>query len=357
MPEQVSVVGGGVVGLSVGTFLNLKGYDTQIYTKEIPYEDETPALASNYAAASVKPVVVDSDELGKMTRRSEGFFEVLERETDTVRQQKNFVVYEEGGGRPDHADALRGYETLKDHDGVVPRREGTDTGGYVHEVFFVEMPEYVPELLRWYRETGGKIQSKEVEKREVRTLDGDVVVNCTGYGNMFGDGNVVAKKGHLVHVETDGLVRDREGEVFSYTYYTDDGFVYAYPRKDCLVLGGSVYEGDVVDGGWVGEEADEKVQAGGVEVPRRIIEVNRELLRRTAGIDIEEYEKQGRFGYRPYRDGGVRTEKEKYDGKDVVHCYGHGGAGVTLSWLSANRVYNLVSGSSGFEYSVLDGLP
>jgi D-amino-acid oxidase len=44
-----------------------------------------------------------------------------------------------------------------------------------------------------------------------------------------------------------------------------------------------------------------------------------------------------RVGLRPARPS-VRVER---DG-DVVHCYGHGGAGVTLSWGTADEVSELV---------------
>ncbi len=37
-------------------------------------------------------------------------------------------------------------------------------------------------------------------------------------------------------------------------------------------------------------------------------------------------------GIRPYRNGGIRVAKEKIGNKVIIHNYGHGGAGVTLSW-------------------------
>lgn len=37
-------------------------------------------------------------------------------------------------------------------------------------------------------------------------------------------------------------------------------------------------------------------------------------------------------GLRPYREGGIRLEHEVVDGLQVIHNYGHGGAGLTLSW-------------------------
>ena len=47
-----------------------------------------------------------------------------------------------------------------------------------------------------------------------------------------------------------------------------------------------------------------------------------------------------RVGLRPARSS-VRLER---DGR-VVHCYGHGGAGVTLAWGCAAEVAGLVSGA------------
>lgn len=42
----------------------------------------------------------------------------------------------------------------------------------------------------------------------------------------------------------------------------------------------------------------------------------------------------------------VRLEAEKVEGRTVVHNYGHGGAGVTLSWGCAEEVVEIVSQSA-----------
>lgn len=54
------------------------------------------------------------------------------------------------------------------------------------------------------------------------------------------------------------------------------------------------------------------------------------VLRRVAGI-------------RPYREGSFRLEAERLAGKPWVHNYGHGGAGVTLSWGCAEAAIELLS--------------
>src|SRR6059036_1100400 len=37
-------------------------------------------------------------------------------------------------------------------------------------------------------------------------------------------------------------------------------------------------------------------------------------------------------GLRPHRDSGFMLKAEKLDAKTVIHNYGHGGAGMSLSW-------------------------
>lgn len=349
------------MGLTTGAFLETKGYDTRIYTKEVPYEDfGVHSLATNYAAASVMHTLAEVDDVGALTRVSNRFFSRLEKKTDAVRRQDDFELYEGTDySEPEYADSLLRYRTLHEYDGYVPSRGDAQksVSGYVHEIFFVEMPSYVPELIEAYRTEGGDIQRRKVEKDDIGELDGDTVVNATGYGNPFDDENLVAVRGHLVNVATDERVRDENGDDFSYTYYIDDdNFVYAYPRDDCLLLGGSKQVGDEVGDEWVGEETDDEVRLEGESVPRRIVEVNQELIESHCGVDITDYGMRGRYGYRPYREGGVRIEKDEYAGKEVIHNYGHGGSGITLSWYSANRVYNLLSGTSGFEYDILDGI-
>lgn len=51
-------------------------------------------------------------------------------------------------------------------------------------------------------------------------------------------------------------------------------------------------------------------------------------------------------GIRPYRRGGVRLEVEPLGDKVVVHAYGHGGAGFTLAWGSAEEVAARVSAAA-----------
>jgi len=49
-----------------------------------------------------------------------------------------------------------------------------------------------------------------------------------------------------------------------------------------------------------------------------------------------------RVGFRPFRKSGVRLDRGRLrDGRTVLHNYGHGGSGFTLSWGCANKVFQL----------------
>jgi glycine/D-amino acid oxidase-like deaminating enzyme len=48
-------------------------------------------------------------------------------------------------------------------------------------------------------------------------------------------------------------------------------------------------------------------------------------------------------GLRPFRDRSYRLEPENVGGKFIVHNYGHGGAGITLSWGCAQEVVDLIT--------------
>ncbi|HET9802431.1 MAG TPA: FAD-dependent oxidoreductase, partial [Candidatus Acidoferrum sp.] len=53
-----------------------------------------------------------------------------------------------------------------------------------------------------------------------------------------------------------------------------------------------------------------------------------------------------RVGLRPFRRSGVRLERDQLpDGRRVIHNYGQGGAGFTLSWGCAREVLDIALSS------------
>jgi D-amino-acid oxidase len=58
-------------------------------------------------------------------------------------------------------------------------------------------------------------------------------------------------------------------------------------------------------------------------------------------------------GLRPYRASGFRVAREALGEKTIVHNYGHGGGGVTLSWGTAQEAVELGYDSAQSQYAVL----
>lgn len=58
-------------------------------------------------------------------------------------------------------------------------------------------------------------------------------------------------------------------------------------------------------------------------------------------------------GHRPYRPGGFVVRKEQMGAKTIVHNYGHGGAGLTLSWGSSGLAVRQTRGMTPGEVAVI----
>ena len=56
---------------------------------------------------------------------------------------------------------------------------------------------------------------------------------------------------------------------------------------------------------------------------------------------------------RPYRPSGFVLRHDELAGKTLVHNYGHGGCGVTLSWGCAEQAADLVGGRAGDSVAVI----
>ena len=105
---------------------------------------------------------------------------------------------------------------------------------------------------------------------------------------------------------------------------------YVIPRRDGVVLGGTVEDGIE------SMAADPEATAAILERARRIApEIAGAVVRRVT------------VGIRPCRSE-VRLEAEALgNGRTVIHNYGHGGAGFTLSWGCALEAAELAAHAAG----------
>ncbi len=385
---SISVLGGGVSGITTATTLTLLGHDVCIYTNrraDHAYGSHAPMMASLYPAASVIPHAVTVDDPAAHLADSQAVFDVLREDPAFgVRQQLHFEMFEPGArpsGVPDppYAPALCDFARCTAFaDGALdasrtpspapPLRSGAGNAtGWRYEVTFVETPTYLRALFALFESLGGTIQQKHVTPERVAQLPGDLLVNVLGGAapNVFPDPRPASYlRGVLLLVDSPGLPKHRDtGRPVSYNYTpnpsvyaTEDGSaagVYAYPRRDVWVLGGSKQEGRIVGDEWRGESVMANTFSvpgidGGpaVDVPRPVLDLNDQLLRDLTGVSIRDRDMRATFGYRYARDldgDGVRLgTTHTRDGRPVVHNTGHGGAGVTLSWSCALRVAHTI---------------
>jgi D-amino-acid oxidase len=175
----------------------------------------------------------------------------------------------------------------------------------------VSMPAYLDWLVSRVLGLGGTLTRLNLS---ALPEGGDVVVNCSGLGaRLLGsDSSVTPVRGQVVYVEQFGLE----------TWSLDGaGPTYVIPRPDEIVVGGTDEVGD-----WSRTPRPEVAEA----ILARATALVPELA--TARV------LRHKVGLRPARPE-VRLERDGH----VVHCYGHGGAGVTLSWGCADEVVALVS--------------
>jgi len=337
---EYAIIGGGIQALSTGILLQHLGHDTKLISRSFSYLDgaDTPTVSTDYAAASIYPVQVESEHSeDELIARAESTFEPFYR-TDgiPVRKHTHYYLYEEPHDAP-HPARME-VQDATEYDGDLPCRAGEKVrGGYVCAEYFVEMPEYIPLLYDAYESMGGRTERRTVGADEVDGLEGDAVFNCSGYGSrkLFGDESMRAIKGHILQVPYDG---DRPLP-FSYTYTPSNygHYTYMYPRVETVLFGGSYLKGDIVEGEWRGESPEKPITVDGVVVPERLYTVSKDIM--SGYVDVRKDDVRVKYGYRPYRADGMRIERTN----GVVHNYGHGGSGVSMSWWSAVKAVQHVT--------------
>jgi D-amino-acid oxidase len=148
-----------------------------------------------------------------------------------------------------------------------------------------------------------------------------VIVNCTGCGahDLVPDPAVTPVRGQVVVTANPGIT-----EFFVGTGTDPGDLTYLLPHGDVIVLGGTEQPGN-----WSLEP-----DAGTAE---RIVARCASIEPALGQAPVLEH----RVGLRPARPF-VRLEAEPDGARTVVHNYGHGGAGVTLSWGCAEDATDLV---------------
>jgi glycine/D-amino acid oxidase-like deaminating enzyme len=376
MNTNIIIIGGGVSGITTALTLQLMGIKTTCYADQLVDENvpPDPMFASLYPAASVIPHSVQSPKLDTLFPASLALFHALyQHNFENLVEHRHFELYEFPVEPPSYTRYLSGFSTIDESNITpIPRRPGApELHGWVFDCFVAEWPYYMHNLYDCYREAGGILKQKRLEKDDIRKLPADLILNCAGArsGELFDDPEQQEYvRGHLVCVPDQEPLTDAQDWLVSYNYtpltsvYSTPGGapsdVYLYPVHGKWVLGGSRQFGRLNDAGdWEGETHRESINIGGLKVPGPILELNRAILDNSYQLQLPDdlSTMTARAGYRFSRTGtseGLRLEAERACGKEIVHNYGHGGAGVTLSWGCALAILKYIVQRPEFDYTL-----
>jgi D-amino-acid oxidase len=305
----VTVVGGGVVGLTCALELARAGHGVRVLAADPP-ERTTSAVAaaiwSPYRAFPADAVLRwAAVSLGVLTGLAgqEGTGVALRPGTVVQRSDSDDARWDDvpgrrpagGGELPPGAPA-----------GVRCVLPVVDTG------------RYLPWLVAQCTAAGVRMEQRRVDR--VDEVPGDVVVLAAGLasGPLLDDATGVPIQGQVVRVAAPDVTEWLLDEEHP------DGLTYVVPRGRDVVVGGTAVEGAT------GTEPDPAVEAA-------VLVRATALVPALAGAPVL----SRAVGLRPGRPE-VRLDRQDVGGRPVVACYGHGGAGVTLSWGCAADVVALV---------------
>jgi D-amino-acid oxidase len=337
--ERIAIVGAGVSGLTCGVVLAERGYHVSIFAKETAQQTTSGAAGAVWFPYHVEPpdkviplaletydVLVDLariPESGVSMIESRQFLRSGEIEIPDwaiplgasviPSEVENRVAGEAttwmGSRKGERAGSkqIKSFESFK--------------SGFSLRVPLMDTTIYLDYLAARFRECGGKI-SANIYFQRLEDVDSrfDLVINCSGIGarDLVRDPDVEPHRGQVAIVpKIEGLSR---------VIVCDDApLMYAIPRTNDCVFGGT-------------NDLSDNLAADPITTNRIVGECSRVLNIETPRVIAE------RVGLRPFRTSGVRLERDQSrDGRVIIHNYGHGGAGFTLSWGCAREVFGLAT--------------
>jgi D-amino-acid oxidase len=302
---HVLVVGAGVIGLTCAVRLAEAGHRVDVLARDLPLE-----TTSAVAAALWYPYRADPPELVTGWARTSfaQFADIAATDADSgVRMVAGTEVMRERTPDAWWADAVPSLRRLANPPSGY--RDGWEFAAPV-----VEMPVYLRWLQKRLAAAGGTLTRMALSALPDRA---PVVVNAAGLaaGALAGDPSVVPVRGQVAVLEQVGL---------DHWWLDGSAPTYVVPRSHDIVVGGTDEEGS-----W-DRAVDPRAAA---DILARAIALVPDL----AGARVLRH----RVGLRPARPT-VRIEEQRLDRRRVLHCYGHGGAGITLSWGCADDVVALL---------------
>jgi len=326
MAERIAIIGAGVSGLTCGVVLAEHGYRTAIFAKDIGQQTTSSVAAAVWfpyhvePAERVIPLALETYQvLLDLARFPESGVSMIETRQFLRRGEIQI---------PDWASSLRASATTSPPS-VMSRGVETSldlvpsafASGFSLRVPLMDTTIYLDYLANRFCNAGGEIHAS-VRFGELEDVDPKfhLVISCAGIGarELVQDVDVEPHRGQVA------IVPKIEG-LSCAVVCDDEPLMYAIPRTNDCVFGGT-------------NDVSDNLAADPATTQRIVAESSRVLNIDRPRVLAE------RVGLRPFRRSGVRLERDRLrDGRTVIHNYGHGGAGFTLSWGCAREVLQLAT--------------
>jgi len=307
MTKAISVIGGGISGLSCAVLLQEAGFRVSLVT-------DKPIFETTAAAAGAQWFPFHAGEHPRTMQWAQMTFDWCQRMMGNpdmgIAMLESIERYRTAPVVPDIIRALPSFRELDAAE--LPKNISY---GYSALMPFMQSRKLLSYLAKKFEATGGATTFRKVESLSEETSQADLVINCSGLGarELCHDDTLVPAKGHVVVVANPGL-RD-----CCVTDYLADSFTHIFTVGDICIIGGIYQEGN-----------------SDLTPDPRITE---DILKRVAILEPALKNAQVlsiRTGLRPVRPM-IRLEAEG----TVIHNYGHGGSGFTLSYGCASDVVAL----------------
>ncbi len=310
------VIGAGVSGLTTAVCLAEAGLAVVVRAEDPP-ERTTSAAAG---ALWTPHLVEEGERVVAWASRTLGELESLAGDPATgVRMVSGIEAARVQLTPPDWAGAVAGFRACRD--GELPSGYRS---GWWFTTPLVEMGVYLGYLARRLTAAGGAIEVAAVSSIADAAATVPAVVNCAGVGarRLVPDPLVTPVRGQVVIVRNPGIT-----EFFADVAPTSSETLYFLPHPATVVLGGT-------------EEHGSFDLRPDPPTARRIQDRCAAVEPRLRGAEVIAH----RVGLRPVRPQ-IRLDAQRLPGGALLcHNYGHGGAGITLSWGCAREAAELIIG-------------
>jgi D-amino-acid oxidase len=311
---EILVIGAGVSGLTTAVCLVEAGRSVRVLA-QLPPKDSTSAVAG----ASWGPYMVEDRRVLRWSAVTRFMLEEIAAEPGTgVRLVNGIEAADEPMEPPEWAVEVPDFRLCWPDE--LDQLPSIYVCGWRYTIPLVDMPVYLDYLAKRLTGAGVEIEIGAVSSFAEIMGQAGAFVNCTGLGarRLVPDPTVFATRGQLIVVENPGV-----DQFFQDNTHSDE-LTYILPHGDRVVLGGCATQ-----------------YSENRQPVRRIAE---RIIERCAAIEPALRDArviEDRVGLRPTRTQ-VRTERVDLDGVPLIHNYGHGGAGLTLSWGCAQEVCRLI---------------